>query len=138
MNKKRRIFIGVVSALLVALMLFSLVMGAIPALAVSQSDIDALEEEKERLAEQSAQQQEVIDQLNASKALFVDRKMALDQQIELNRQEIALITSQIQLYDQLISEKEQELEEVLAAETAKASCFGPGCGSWRRTGTGPM
>ncbi len=119
MNKKRRIFIGVVSALLVALMLFSLVMGAIPALAVSQSDIDALEEEKERLAEQSAQQQEVIDQLNASKALFVDRKMALDQQIELNRQEIALITSQIQLYDQLISEKEQELEEALAAETAQ-------------------
>lgn len=119
MNKKRRIFIGVVSALMVALMLFSLVMSAIPALAVSQSDIDALEEEKERLAEQSAQQQEVIDQLNASKALFVDRKMALDQQIELNRQEIALITSQIQLYDQLISEKEQELEEALAAETAQ-------------------
>lgn len=103
---------------------FALVFSAVLApacAAVTQTEIDELQQRKEALEERILEQQEKVDQLNESKALFIDRKAALDAQIELNREEIQLISDQIQVYDQLIQEKEQELSEAMEAEQTQSS-----------------
>lgn len=88
--------------------------------AVTQAEIDELQERKEALEARILEQQETVDKLNESKALFIDRKAALDAQIELNREEIELINDQIQVYDELIQDKEQELAEAMEAEETQS------------------
>ncbi|MBQ0134644.1 MAG: peptidoglycan DD-metalloendopeptidase family protein [Clostridiales bacterium] len=88
----------------------------LPAMAVSQYDIDQLALRRQALAEQAAEQAARIDKLNAESALFADRKLALDQCIETNRQEIELLNEQIKLYNQMLEEKSGELNEAIYAE----------------------
>lgn len=121
MNKKQKRFRSLLCILLAVLMVLSLVISVIPALAVSQSDIDELEEQKKLLKEQAEEQQKVIDNLVDSKARYVDRKLALDQQIELNKREIELFSAQIEIYDAMIEEKIRELEEALEAEQEQSA-----------------
>lgn len=116
MRRSRKANLTRISFLLALLLAFSVLLPAAPARAVSQSDIDALEAQKAALEAKAQAQQATIDELNSSKALFIDRKAALDTQIQLNRQEIELINDQIQLYDELISQKESELESAMADE----------------------
>lgn len=121
MNKKQKRMRSLLCIFLAVLMVLSLVISVIPAMAVSQSDIDELEEQKKRLEEQAEEQQKVIDDLVGSKARYVDRKLALDQQIELNKQEVELISAQIEIYDSMIEEKIRELEEAQAAEEEQSA-----------------
>lgn len=121
MKKKQKRMRSFLCIFLAVLMVLSLVISVVPALAVSQSDIDELEQQKKLLEEQSAEQQKIIDNLVSSKARYVDRKLALDQQIELNKKEIDLITAQIELYDSMIESKASELEEALAAEEQQSA-----------------
>lgn len=121
MNKKQKRMRSLLCIFLAILMVLSLVISVIPAMAVSQSDIDELEEQKKRLEEQAEEQQKVIDDLVGSKARYVDRKLALDQQIELNKQEVELISAQIEIYDSMIEEKIRELEEAQAAEEEQSA-----------------
>lgn len=44
--------------------------------AVTQAEIDELQERKEALEARILEQQETVDKLNESKALFIDRKAA--------------------------------------------------------------
>lgn len=122
-NKKFR---SVVCLILAALMLFSVVfsaLGSIGALAVSQSDIDALEAEKDVI---SAQKEEVglqISDLQTQQATIIEQKEALDAQNELARQEIEIINEQIEIYEKLIEEKEEELEDAIDQEEYQKERF---------------
>ncbi|MBO5976615.1 MAG: hypothetical protein J6P94_05520, partial [Oscillospiraceae bacterium] len=115
-NKK---FVRIVCLVLAVVMLIGLLfvgIGSFSAGAVSQADIDALEDERQAIRDQ---QDLVIEQMSAledEKASVIARKEALDKQNELNRQEIEIINEQIELYDQMISDKEIELAEAVAAE----------------------
>ncbi|MDY5100019.1 MAG: peptidoglycan DD-metalloendopeptidase family protein [Oscillospiraceae bacterium] len=93
---------------------------ALPARAVSQSDIDRLQEKREALAARAAEQQSEIDALAEAQALYVVRKMALDQRIETNREEIEVITQQVALYDEMLREKENELMAAINAEETQS------------------
>ena len=93
---------------------------ALPARAVSQSDIDRLQEKREELAARAAEQQSEIDALAEAQALYVVRKMALDQRIETNREEIEVITQQVALYDEMLREKENELMAAINAEETQS------------------
>ena len=115
MKKKKRTFIV---ALMTFVMVFSLALGALPiqARAVTQSEIDALKEERDKIAQQKAAQQAIVDDLEAQHASVLERKLAMDErnaytleQMELNKQEIAL-------YDQMIEEKAQEVVEAKRLE----------------------
>ena len=115
MKKKKRTFIA---ALMTFVMVFSLALGALPvqARAVTQSEIDALKEERDKIAQQKAAQQAIVDDLEAQHASVLERKLAMDErnaytleQMELNKQEIAL-------YDQMIEEKAQEVVEAKRLE----------------------
>ena len=109
MNKKTRSLLALMLSVMTVL---SLILGALPtqAYAVTQSEIDALKKERDKIAEEKAAQQAIVDELEAQHADVLDRKLALDdrnvytlEQMELNEQEIAL-------YDQMIEDKAREVE----------------------------
>lgn len=112
-NKK---FIRTVCVVLAAVMLFTLLLSGISALAVTQADIDALEQERQKIRDQQLDVIEQLDALESEMASVIERKEALDMQNELNRQEIELINEQIALYDQMIQAKGEELDAAIAAE----------------------
>ena len=92
---------------------------SLPAYAVSQSEIDDLQKKLDALEQQAQEQQDVINDLTSQKARFITRKLALDNKIEINRQMIELIGDQIEIYDEIIAEKQAELDKALEKETAQ-------------------
>ena len=115
MKKKTKSLLALILSVVTVL---SLVLGALPtrAYAVTQSEIDALKKERDKIAEQKAAQQAIVDELEAQHADVLERKLALDErnaftleQMELNEQEIAL-------YDQMIEEKAREVDDARALE----------------------
>ena len=84
--------------------------------AVSQEEIDKLKNEADSLAAQKAEVQKKINDLEADKDAMLEKKAALDEQIMLTEQEIANIAAQIEVYHQLIRQKELEVEAAQKAE----------------------
>ena len=113
MKNMKKIIRFTVCTLLTAAMLMSFV----PSLAVSQAEIDELQKKLDALEQQAQEQQAVIDDLTDQKARVITRKLALDNKIEINRQMIELIGEQVAIYDEIISEKEAELNKALEKET---------------------
>ncbi|MBR5490806.1 MAG: peptidoglycan DD-metalloendopeptidase family protein, partial [Oscillospiraceae bacterium] len=127
-NKK---FVRIVCLILAVVLVFGLLMvgvGSMTAGAISQADIDALEDERQSIRDQQQLVIEQMDALKSEKASVIERKEALDKQNELNRQEIEIINEQIALYDQMISDKETELAEAIAAEEKQFDIY---CGRVR-------
>ncbi len=120
MNKSRKRFVTGIAFFLALLMLVSLLAAAMPAAkAVSQSQIDALQDAKSELEKKSKDLQAQIDSLKDEQGRYLERKAALDEQNELNRQEINLINQQIALYDRMIEEKAEALQNAIAEEEAQ-------------------
>ncbi|MBR1659801.1 MAG: hypothetical protein IJ705_05745, partial [Oscillospiraceae bacterium] len=80
MSKKT---IRVICVILAVLMLFGIVAMIVPAYAVTQAEIDALQAERDSIRSQQADIQEQIETLQNERASVMERKAALDQQIEL-------------------------------------------------------
>ena len=102
MKNLKKILRSVVCALLAAVVFAA----SLPAYAVSQSEIDDLQKKLDALEQQAQEQQDVINDLTNQKARFITRKLALDNKIEINRQMIELIGEQIEIYDEIIGEKQ--------------------------------
>ena len=121
MVSKRKL--GAVSALL-ALVIFALaILPAGPALAVSQSEIDALEEQRDELKAEREGMQAEIDALKDEQAGVLEQKRILDEQNEVYRQELELIEEQVSLYTRLVEEKAAELEKAMAAEDEQLATY---------------
>ena len=115
MKNLKKTLCSVVCALLAAVVFAA----SLPAYAVSQSEIDELQKKLDALEQQAQEQQDVINDLTNQKARFITRKLALDGKIEINRQMIELIGEQIEIYDEIIDEKQAELDKALEKETAQ-------------------
>lgn len=102
-----------------ALLAAAALAASLPAYAVSQAEIDDLQKKLDALEQQAQEQQDVINDLTNQKARFITRKLALDNKIEINRQMIELIGEQIEIYDEIIAEKQAELDKALEKETAQ-------------------
>ena len=102
-----------------ALLAATALAASLPAYAVSQAEIDDLQKKLDALEQQAQEQQDVINDLTSQKARFITRKLALDNKIEINRQMIELIGEQIEIYDEIIAEKQAELDKALEKETAQ-------------------
>ncbi len=115
--KKRRVFVSVVAVFLALLMLFSLVASALGFLAgaVSQSDVDQLQNQKTTLNQQKNAKKAALDALRTQQAGFVEMKAALDEKNELAQQEILVTEEQIAMYNEMIAEKETEAQAAQAA-----------------------
>ena len=114
---------GAVSALL-ALVIFALaILPVSPALAVSQSEIDALEEQRDELKAEREGMQAEIDALKDEQAGVLEQKRILDEQNEVYRQELELIEEQVSLYTRLVEEKAAELEKAMVAEDEQLATY---------------
>lgn len=113
MKNCKRTLRSVLCALVAAAALAS----SFPAYAVSQSEIDELQKKLDALEQQAQEQQDIINDLTDQKARFITRKLALDNKIEINRQMIELIGEQVDIYNEIISEKQAELDKALEKET---------------------
>lgn len=102
-----------------ALLAAAALAASLPAHAVSQAEIDDLQKKLDALEQQAQEQQDVINDLTSQKARFITRKLALDNKIEINRQMIELIGEQIEIYDEIIAEKQAELDKALEKETTQ-------------------
>lgn len=121
---KQKKFVSIVAVVLVLMLLVTLVFSAIaPALAVSQADINNLKNQQAAINQQKAELQTRISGLEEEKTSAIDKKVALDEQNELARQEIELIDEQIDLYDKLIERKAQELKEAELAEAEQKAAL---------------
>ena len=102
-----------------ALLAAAALAASLPTHAVSQAEIDDLQKKLDALEQQAQEQQDVINDLTSQKARFITRKLALDNEIEINRQMIELIGEQIEIYDEIIAEKQAELDKALEKETTQ-------------------
>ena len=120
MIRKKTLWRSFVCLLAAVLLLTASPLTALQAQAVTQAEIDDLREQLKELEAQVQAQQEVINSLTENKARVVDRKIALDAKIDLTRRQIQLIRSQVEIYDQIVADKQAELEQAQEAENAQA------------------
>ena len=120
-NKLQKTVFSAICVVLALVMVLSLVITVLPAHAVDETDLERLAEKRAQLEEQLMEQEQVIQDLSDNQTLIVYRKAALDKQISLNRETIALIEEQIAVYQELIDRKEEELAAATAAETEQTS-----------------
>ncbi len=111
------------AALAMLLSAFDLIGLSVQAEAVTQAEIDALKTKRSELAAEKNAKSVEIKLLQDEQAGVTAQKAALDEQNELTRQEIELINEQIALYEQLIAEKEIELDEAAAVEAAQLQAY---------------
>ena len=95
----------------------------VPASAVTQAEIDAMKEEANSLKQQQEEIQDQLDSLAADRENAMARKTLLEQQINATRAEINTIAAQISKYDELIAQKQTELDEAEAEEQAQYELF---------------
>lgn len=125
MKTKRRHFRRGLS-LLLALALFLPLAGrelVIESSAVTKAEIDALKNKSGSIAAQKKDIQNQLKEVKADKNAAINKKLLIEDQIDLIRQEISNINEQIAMYDQLIAEKTAELEQAEADEAAQFELF---------------
>ena len=115
MKKKTKSLLALILSVVTVL---SLVLGALPtqAYAVTQSEIDALKKERDKIAEAKAAQQAIVDELEAQHADVLERKLALDERNAFTLEQMGLNEQEIALYDQMIEEKAREVDDARALE----------------------
>lgn len=89
---------------------------SISAFAVSQQEIDALKAQRDILTQQRKEKQETVDKLEAEQADILERKQALDERNMIAIEQMELNAEEIELYDKMIAEKAEELEEAVKRE----------------------
>lgn len=84
--------------------------------AVTQSEIDALEAQRDELRQRRDNVQEQLASLEDSMEDMLERKSALDEQSVLLGRDIELINEQISLYEGIIADKKAAAEKAAAEE----------------------
>ena len=109
---------ALLSALLAFMLTAALLAGAMPgeAFAVTQGEIDELEREKEEIEEKIAEKQAVVEELEARHASVMETKQAMDERNEFVLEQLRINAEQIRLYDELIAQKAEEVEEAKRLE----------------------
>ena len=109
--------IAVIALIMAILMAFSLISYVLPvAFAISQSDIDALQKKKEELAQQVEEAEERVETLQAEQANVLDQMTALQKKNDAAKEALDVVAQEIEMYDEIIAEKTEELEAALGRE----------------------
>ena len=115
-------FVKIVALILAVLMALSVLFAAIPYILAAESSasirqtINSLEAEANEIASKKNALQKEIDANKSKTKTTVEKKAQIDQQIEISRLEIQNINDQIQQYNLLIAQKQEELDEGLALQ----------------------
>ena len=108
---------GIVSLLVLFSLSISLRAGE--AFAVTQSEIDDIQRQREALTAQREQSQAKVDELQAEQVSVLEQKAALDARNQYALAQIQLINEQIELLDELIKQKEEEVNAAREKEEAQ-------------------
>lgn len=113
------IYRKLLSAFVAAALVLALVPAAAPieASAASQEELDQLKSERDALVLQRQQQQAVVNELYQQQAGVLAIKQALDERNAYTQWQIQLTEQEIQLYDDMIADKELEVDEAKRLES---------------------
>ena len=116
-KKTQKLVVSVLAGLLAAVMVLSLILSILPVRAAAtkssseiQEQINALEEQISGYDEKMAELQGQIDQNMADMADVVTEKSYIDQQVSLLMSKISGINEQVDAYNVLIADKQEELD----------------------------
>ena len=98
-------------------------MAVLPASAAAQEQIDALRQDASDLDAQKAEIQAQLADIQDDKDQALEQKRLLEEQIEVIQAEIDNMDAQILAYDELISQKNAELEQTEAQEQEQYELF---------------
>ena len=107
-SKPRRSVISLILAALVLAGGVTMPIMQTEAHAVTQAQIDAKKAEKAAIQNKISAQRSKMNELKNEQADLLTQKEALDQQQTLKMQEITLVKEELEMYRQLIVEKEEE------------------------------
>ena len=117
-KKTQRIVVSILAGFLAVVMLLSLILSILPVRAAAakssseiQEQIDALEEKQAQLQEEMDKLQSEMDENQAATADVVAEKSNIDRQISLLMAKISSINEQVDAYNVLIADKQEELDE---------------------------
>lgn len=119
---KRKTMVSILAGALALFMILGLVLSILPAsvFAASSSaikdELAELEAEAERIQQEKADLAQQQAQNTADTEDIVTRKMEIDQEIKLIHDEMNNINAQMQTYNQLIAEKQMELDDAQARQ----------------------
>ena len=122
---KKQMFRRLRGLLFVALAVFSMQLDlAAPVVqAVTQADIDALQDDVEELTAQRRELEKELEDLADDKSRALERKNLLDSQIANTSAQIANVETQIAQYDSLITQTQGELDQAEADEARQMEVF---------------
>lgn len=124
--KNRQRFVRIVALGLAAMMLFSLVFAALGSIAASATYDDALnqlEDEKEAIRNDKIEAGNKAASLREQKAAWVQQKEALDEKNRLAQEEILNTQKQIEIYNQMIAEKQLEADAAQQAADEQLALY---------------
>lgn len=116
----------VLLTLLLAVAMFWCVVTLDGNVAMAVPTMDEINDLKDEAAEIAAEKDEIQDKIDAAedeRFAILAKKRVLDEQIELTKAEIANIEEQIALYEQLIEEKELEVQEAQRREDEQLALY---------------
>lgn len=110
---RRKRMTAIIALILAVLMIVSLMTSLIPmsASAVNQSDIDDLKNQKNEISNRVQDAKARVDALKADQANVLEQKLALEEQSRAAQDQLDIVAQEIALYDGMIEEKAQELEQ---------------------------
>ena len=118
MNKQ---FQTIISLALSAVLVFAL--SPSRAWAVTQADIDAVEERRQQLAAQKESIQTQIDELTARQVSAEEKKSALEERNRLTQEDLNAVLEQIQLYTEMIEEQGKKVDEAREKEEKQLTLY---------------
>lgn len=115
---RRKRMTAIIALALAVLMVVTLMASLIPmsASAVNQSDIDNLQNQKNEISNRVQDAKARVEALKADKANVLEQKLALEEQGRAAQEQLDLVAQEIALYDGMIEEKAQELEQARTRE----------------------
>lgn len=115
---RRKRMTAIIALILAVLMIVSLMTSLIPmsASAVNQSDIDDLKNQKNEISNRVQDAKARVDALKADQANVLEQKLALEEQSRAAQEQLDIVAQEIALYDGMIEEKAQELEQARTRE----------------------
>lgn len=115
---RRKRMTAIIALALAVLMVVTLMASLIPmsASAVNQSDIDNLQNQKNEISNRVQDAKSRVEALKAEQANVLEQKVALEAQSKAAQEQLDLVAQEIAMYDGMIDEKAQELEEARTRE----------------------
>lgn len=121
---------------LVMLMAFTMIFSILGSTTVSasySSEIDRLEEEKQNIQNDKNNAGNKVSALRKEKAAWIDQKTALDEKNRLAQEEILNTQKQIEIYNQMIAEKQAEAEAAQSAADETLRVYKKRHALWKKT-----